>query len=123
VARSVKDSVEPIKNLAAAGQGGSRPQPPKAVARSASLDAPRLAADHKKAKRCLTDKTVAFSAPKLTYYGPFERGGASTGQLLATMPEAARHAVREEMRQALNDTGGPIAIDVEHRIASGRRQR
>ena len=57
------------------------------------------------------------------YYGPFERGGASTGQLLATIPEAARHAVREEMRQALNDTGGPITIDVEHRIASGLRQR
>ena len=56
------------------------------------------------------------------YYGPFERGGASTGQLLATMPESARYAVREEMRQALNDTGGPIAIDVEHRIASGRRR-
>ncbi len=57
------------------------------------------------------------------YYSPFERGGASTGQLLATMPEAARHAVREEMRQQLNDTGGPITIDVEHRIASGRRQQ
>jgi ubiquinone/menaquinone biosynthesis C-methylase UbiE len=56
------------------------------------------------------------------YYGPFERGGGSTGQLLATMPEATRYAVREEMRQALNDTGGPITIDVEHRIASGRRQ-
>ncbi len=56
------------------------------------------------------------------YYGPFERGGASTGQLLATLPEAARHAVRAAMRQALNDTGGPITIDVEHRIASGRRQ-
>lgn len=56
------------------------------------------------------------------YYGPFERGGASTGQLLATMPESARYAVRAEMRQALNDTGGPIAIDVEHRIASGRRR-
>jgi ubiquinone/menaquinone biosynthesis C-methylase UbiE len=56
------------------------------------------------------------------YYGPFERGGASTGQLLATLPEAARQAIREEMRQALNDTGGPIRIDVEHRIASGRRR-
>jgi ubiquinone/menaquinone biosynthesis C-methylase UbiE len=55
------------------------------------------------------------------YYGPFERGGASTGQLLTTLPEAARHAVREEMRHALNDNGGPIAIEVEHRIASGRR--
>ena len=57
------------------------------------------------------------------YYGPFERGGASTGQLLATLPETARHAVREEMRRELNDTGGRIAIDVEHRIASGRRPR
>jgi ubiquinone/menaquinone biosynthesis C-methylase UbiE len=57
------------------------------------------------------------------YYGPFERGGASTGQLLATMTEAARRAVREEMRQALNDTGGPISIDVEHRIASGQRRQ
>jgi ubiquinone/menaquinone biosynthesis C-methylase UbiE len=57
------------------------------------------------------------------YYSPFERGGASTGQLLTTLSETARQAVREEMRQALNDTGGPITIDVEHRIASGRRQR
>jgi SAM-dependent methyltransferase len=57
------------------------------------------------------------------YYRPFERGGASTGQLLATLPEAARQAVRDEMQQALNDTGGPITIDVEHRIASGRRSR
>ena len=55
------------------------------------------------------------------WYGPFERGGASTGQLLAAMPEEARQVVREEMRQSLNDTGGPIVIDVEHRIASGRR--
>jgi hypothetical protein len=57
------------------------------------------------------------------YYSPFERGGASTGQLLATLPEPTRHAVREAMRQALNDTGGPITIEVEHRIASGRRQQ
>jgi SAM-dependent methyltransferase len=56
------------------------------------------------------------------WYGPFERGGASTGQLLASLSEAARDAVREEMRRALNDTGGPVAIEVEHRIASGRRE-
>ena len=56
------------------------------------------------------------------WYGPFERGGASTGQLLASLPETTRHAIREEMRRVLNDTGGPIAIEVEHRIASGRRQ-
>jgi hypothetical protein len=55
------------------------------------------------------------------YYGPFERGGAFTGQLLAALPEASRQAVKQEMRQALNDTGKPIAIEVEHRVASGRR--
>jgi SAM-dependent methyltransferase len=63
-----------------------------------------------------------FELPSFdAWYGPFERGGASTGQLLAAMSEAVRHDVREEMRQALNDTGGPVAIEVEHRIASGRR--
>src|SRR6516162_2522417 len=31
------------------------------------------------------------------YYGPFERGGASTGQALATLPEEIRRAVREEV--------------------------
>jgi ubiquinone/menaquinone biosynthesis C-methylase UbiE len=55
------------------------------------------------------------------YYGPFERGGGSTGQALASLPEATRHDVREEMRQALGDTGGPVEIEVEIRIASGRR--
>lgn len=55
------------------------------------------------------------------YYGPFERGGGSTGQALASLPGATRRAVREEMRQALDDTGGPVEIEVEIRIASGRR--
>ena len=56
--RIMKDDVELIKTLAGKGRGGSRPKPPKAVVRSASLEAPRALADHKKAKRCL--KTVAF---------------------------------------------------------------
>ena len=69
-----------------------------------------------------TTEKNTFVLPSFdAYYSPFERGGASTGQLLATLPVAARRAVREEMRRALNDTGGPIAIEVEHRIASGRR--
>ena len=56
------------------------------------------------------------------YYGPFERGGGSTGQALASLPEPARRAVREEMRQKLGDRdGGPVEIEVEIRIASGRR--
>jgi hypothetical protein len=55
------------------------------------------------------------------YYGPFERGGASTGQALAALPEEIRRAVREEVRRDLADTGGPIEVEVETRFASGRR--
>ena len=55
------------------------------------------------------------------YYGPFERGGASTGQALAALPEEIRRAVREEVRRDLADTGGPIEAVAEYRIASGRR--
>lgn len=55
------------------------------------------------------------------YYGPFERGGASTGQALAVLPEDIRRAVREEVRRDLGDTGGPVKPEAEYRIASGRR--
>src|SRR5271157_4492426 len=57
------------------------------------------------------------------YYGPFERGGGSTGQALAALPEEIRLAVREEVRRDLGDTGGPIEAEAEYRIASGRRWR
>ena len=60
MAKRMNDGVELIKTLAGKGRGGSRPKPPKAVVRSASLEAPRALSDHKKAKRCLTAKTVAF---------------------------------------------------------------
>jgi len=55
------------------------------------------------------------------YYGPFERGGASTGQALAALSEEIRRAVREEVRRDLADTGGPIEAVAEYRIASARR--
>jgi SAM-dependent methyltransferase len=55
------------------------------------------------------------------YYGPFERGGASTGQALSGLPDEIRHAVREEVRRDLGDTGGPVEVEAEYRIASGRR--
>ena len=55
------------------------------------------------------------------YYGPFERGGASTGQALAALPEEIRRAIREEVRRDLGDTGGPVEAEAEYRIASGRR--
>jgi ubiquinone/menaquinone biosynthesis C-methylase UbiE len=55
------------------------------------------------------------------YYGPFERGGASTGQALAGLPDEIRLAVRDEVRRDLGDTGGPIEVDVEYRFGSGGR--
>jgi ubiquinone/menaquinone biosynthesis C-methylase UbiE len=55
------------------------------------------------------------------YYGPFERGGASTGQALAGLPEEIRRAVREEARRDLADSGGSVEAEAEYRIASARR--
>jgi hypothetical protein len=64
----------------------------------------------------------AFVLPSFdAYYGPFERGGGSTGQALATLPDEIRRAVREEVRRDLGDTGGPVTAEAEYRIASGRR--
>ena len=62
MAMRVNDGVVPIKCSLGTDRGGSRPKPPKAVARRVSLEATRSMADHKKSKRHLTDKTVAFSA-------------------------------------------------------------
>jgi hypothetical protein len=39
MAKRMKDGVELIKTLTGKGRGGSRPKPPKAVVRSASLGA------------------------------------------------------------------------------------
>lgn len=66
--------------------------------------------------------THTFVLPSFdAYYGPFERGGASTGQALAALPAEIRAAVREEARRYFGDTGGPIRNVTEYRIASGRR--
>jgi len=64
----------------------------------------------------------AFVLPSFeAYYDPFERGGCSTGQALTGLPHDIRHAVREEARRDLGDTGGPVKPEAEYRIASGRR--
>jgi hypothetical protein len=63
-----------------------------------------------------------FGLPSFdAYYGPFERGGASTGQTLAALPEDIRRAVREEVRRDLGNTDGPVEVQMEIRVASGRR--
>jgi ubiquinone/menaquinone biosynthesis C-methylase UbiE len=64
----------------------------------------------------------AFVLPSFdAYYGPFERGGCSTGQALVGLSADTRRAVREEARRDLGDTGGPVKPQAEYRIASGRR--
>jgi ubiquinone/menaquinone biosynthesis C-methylase UbiE len=54
------------------------------------------------------------------YYGPFERGGASTGQALAGLPDDIRRLVRDEVRRDFGVTRGPIEVETEYRIGSGR---
>ena len=67
--------------------------------------------------------THTFVLPSFdAFYGPFERGGGSTGQALAALPADIRAAVREEARRYFGDTGGPIANVTEYRIGSGQRQ-
>jgi SAM-dependent methyltransferase len=69
-----------------------------------------------------TTEAHRFVLPSFeAFFGPFERGGGSSGQAYLTLPEAERRAVREEVRRNLGDTGGPIGVDVELRFASGRR--
>ena len=48
------------------------------------------------------------------YYGPFEPGGASTGQALAALPYEIRRAVREEVRRDFGDTSEPIEVETEY---------
>jgi ubiquinone/menaquinone biosynthesis C-methylase UbiE len=67
-----------------------------------------------------TEKRTFVLSSFDAYYGPFERGGASTGQVLAVLPEEIRRAVREEVRRDFGDRGGPIEVEAEYRIASGR---
>jgi ubiquinone/menaquinone biosynthesis C-methylase UbiE len=69
-----------------------------------------------------TTEAHRFVLPSFeAYFEPFEQGGGSSGQAYLMLPEAERRGVREEVRRHLDDTGGPIGIDVAERLASGRR--
>ena len=69
-----------------------------------------------------TTEAHVFVFPSFdAYFEPFERGGGSSGQAYVALPETERRAVREEVRRNLGDTRGSIGIDVEFRVASGRR--
>jgi ubiquinone/menaquinone biosynthesis C-methylase UbiE len=55
------------------------------------------------------------------YFDPYEHGAGALGQAFISLPAEVRRTVREEVRRGLGDTGGPIAIEVEFRFASGRK--
>jgi ubiquinone/menaquinone biosynthesis C-methylase UbiE len=70
----------------------------------------------------ISRKAHRFSLPSFdAYFGPFERGGASTGQAYLTLPQSVRDSVRKEVQRNLGDTGGPVEIEVEFQFASGQR--
>jgi hypothetical protein len=70
----------------------------------------------------ITTEIHRFALPSFdAYFKPVEQGAGSPGQAFVSLSEDARHAVREEVRRDLGDTGGPIEIEVEYRFASGRR--
>jgi hypothetical protein len=70
----------------------------------------------------ITTEAHRFVLPSFdTYFEPFERGAGSPGQAFVSLSVEARKAVREEVRRDLGDTGGPIEVEVEYRLAAGRR--
>ena len=69
MATGVKKAIEPIRAPTGVRRGGSRPKPPKAGARSASLEAPRPTPDHETAKQRLTGDTVAGPPPRAVALG------------------------------------------------------
>jgi hypothetical protein len=71
------------------------------------------------------DVETATEAQRITrpsfaaYFEPYERGGGAIGQAYAALPGETRRTVREEVRRALGDTGGPIRIECQIRLARG----
>lgn len=55
------------------------------------------------------------------YFDGVEQGAGNVGQEYMALPDEIRHAVREETRREIGDTGGPIEVDVETSFASGMR--
>ena len=67
-------------------------------------------------------ETLAFAFASFdAYFGGAERGAGHMGQEYMALPEEMRRALREEVRREVGDTGGPIEVEVEVRIARGRR--
>ena len=69
-----------------------------------------------------TTETRSMAFPSFdAYFGGVERGAGNVGQEYVALPDDIRHAVREEIRREIGDTGGPIEVEVETSFAGGRR--
>ena len=67
-------------------------------------------------------ETLRIEFPSFdAYFGGVEQGAGNVGQEYVALPEEVRRVVREEARRDVGDAGGPIEVEVEVRIASGRR--
>lgn len=63
-----------------------------------------------------------FGVPSFKeYFEHVERGWGSAGQVFVSLPEEVKRAVREDVRRDVDDTGGPLQIEVEYRFASGQK--
>ena len=70
----------------------------------------------------VTTEVQRFEKPSFgAYFEPYERGWGTAGQAYVALPEEARRSMREEVRRLLGDAGGPVEVEMEVRIASGRR--
>lgn len=70
----------------------------------------------------ITTEAHRFVLPSFdSYFEPFEKGAGSPGQAFVSLSVEARKAVRDEVKRDLEDTGGPIEVEVEYRLAAGRR--
>jgi ubiquinone/menaquinone biosynthesis C-methylase UbiE len=70
----------------------------------------------------MTTRSHRFHHPSFdAYFAQYERGWDAAGQAYLAQPEEIRRAVREDMRQSLGDTGGPLELDVQFTFASGRK--
>jgi ubiquinone/menaquinone biosynthesis C-methylase UbiE len=69
----------------------------------------------------VTDTQIIQRSSFEEYIRPYEQGGGTLGEAFARLPPEVRDVVREEVRRGLGDTGGPIEIPSEIRIASGRK--
>jgi ubiquinone/menaquinone biosynthesis C-methylase UbiE len=71
----------------------------------------------------ISAETIRVTRPSFAaFFGPWERGGGSIGQAFVALPEDERAAVREDVRRAVGDTGGPVVIEQKTWFARGLRK-